>query len=80
MADKLFNRLLTWHGTVLYMYIIVIAQLPRIYGSKPTRVQGRFTLPIVPQTVAKIAIGDYPMASGDCIVTLIVKLAKVRAV
>ena len=73
MAYKLFNRLLTWHGTVLYMYIIVIAQLPRIYGNKPTRVQGWFTLPIVPQTVAKIAI-------GDCLVVLMAKLAKVGEV
>ena len=71
MADKLFNRLLTWHSIVLY--VIVIAQLPRIYGSKPTRVRGRFTLPMVPQTVAKIAI-------GDCLVVLIAKLAKVGGV
>ena len=30
--------------------------------------------------VAKIAIGDYPMASGDCLVPLIAKLARVYLV
>ena len=35
---------------------------------------------MVPQTVAKIAICDCPMASGDCLVALITKLAKVGGV
>ena len=35
---------------------------------------------MVPQTVAKIAICDCPMVSGDCLVALIAKLAKVGGV
>ena len=35
---------------------------------------------MVPQTVAKIAICDYPMASSDCLITLIAKLVKVGGV
>ena len=35
---------------------------------------------VVPQPVAKIAICDYPMASGDCLVALIAKLAKMGGV
>ena len=35
---------------------------------------------MVPQTVAKIAIGDCPMASGDYLVALIAKLVKVGGV
>ena len=35
---------------------------------------------LVPQTVGKIAIGDYPVASCDCLVALIAKLAKVGGV
>ena len=35
---------------------------------------------MVPQMVAKIAICDCPMASGDCLVALIAKLAKVGGV
>ena len=39
-----------------------------------------FTCTMVPQTVAKIAICDYPMASSDCLVMLITKLAKMGGV
>ena len=35
---------------------------------------------VVPHTVAKIAICDCPMASGDCLVALIAKLAKMGGV
>ena len=38
------------------------------------------TVPMVPQTVAKIAICDYLVASGDCLVALITKLANVGGV
>ena len=38
------------------------------------------TRTVVTHTVAKIAIGDCPMASGDCLFTLIAKLAKVGGV
>ena len=35
---------------------------------------------VVPQTVTKIAIGDYPMAYSDYLGALITKLAKVGGV
>ena len=35
---------------------------------------------VVPHMVAKIAICDYPMASGNCLVALIAKLAKMGGV
>ena len=35
---------------------------------------------MVPQMVAKIAICDYLMGSGNCLVTLITKLVKVGGV
>ena len=35
---------------------------------------------MVPQMVAKITIGNYPMASGDCKVASIAKLVKVGGV
>ena len=35
---------------------------------------------MVPQTVAKMAICDYQVASGDCLVALIAKLANVGGV
>ena len=37
-------------------------------------------LSVVPHTVAKIAICDCSMASGDCLVALVAKLAKVGGV
>ena len=35
---------------------------------------------VVPQIVAKIAIGNCPMASGDCLIVLITKLVKLGGV
>ena len=42
--------------------------------------RGRGVLSVVPQMVAKIAIGNYSMGSDDCEVVSIAKVAKVGGV
>ena len=43
----------------------VISNCKGAYKLYPLKIHTNIHVTVVPQTVAKIAIGDYPMASGD---------------